>query len=326
MVISSIIHASYEPIKLLISKYKRPVTVLVMGLDTYDIAFDIARVCDSTVVIVEEDYKLLLERCCKENDQNILLLSRSLNYNRLKKLSECEHFDLSIIGHQFFKSYSFVQQILNPILLLGDHLFVQLPHPNRSGILDEMSKAHNVVRDELQEAWGVCHLDNGKFEWWYLEGIQKYLARSVWWKSFRDKKTFEIVSDFEEKRLIKHRAERDIETEWKKGINLFTFKIMQGVYPLLNLITERVIETKKIEHNDWAPHNIIIQGTHVEMIDFEDTDCRFRWSWPEEAFRRFMLMEKTDKIIAYIDYLKKVSAMELQRKRGCPKSYLRKKI
>ncbi len=57
---------------------------------------------------------------------------------------------------------------------------------------------------------------------------------------------------------------------WLPGINLMTFKMLNGKIPSFEQLENEVIRLFKVPHVDWMPNNMIVQGNNVSLIDFED--------------------------------------------------------
>ncbi len=82
---------------------------------------------------------------------------------------------------------------------------------------------------------------------------------------------YPINSNFQEKTIYKPRIHKTI--EWKKGINLWTFKNMNGVYPTKETIHQEIKRLAVFPHLDFMPWNMVIQGNNLELIDWDDNNA-----------------------------------------------------
>ena len=89
------------------------------------------------------------------------------------------------------------------------------------------------------------------------------------WQS-PNERFYPINSTFKEKTLYKPRIDKTI--PWKKGINLWTFKKLNGVYPTKNVIYNEIKRLAALPHEDFVPWNMVIQGKTIELIDWEDSN------------------------------------------------------
>lgn len=77
---------------------------------------------------------------------------------------------------------------------------------------------------------------------------------------------YPIETDFSTK-ILKKGA---ISVAWKAGINLMTFLMLRGVYPVHDDIRAQIKKMKRLDHNDLVIGNMILQGRLVVPIDFAD--------------------------------------------------------
>ena len=82
---------------------------------------------------------------------------------------------------------------------------------------------------------------------------------------------YPIKSSFSEKTIFKPRHNKII--PWIKGINLWTFKHMNGVYPTKEIIRQEIKRLAVFSHSDFLPWNMIIQGNNLELIDWDDPNA-----------------------------------------------------
>ncbi len=123
---------------------------------------------------------------------------------------------------------------IDNLLALGDHVLIER---DATTYLFEMSK--NVL---LKPTWGS---PNTRF--------------------------YAVKSNFTEKTLYKPRGDKT--TAWQKGINLWTFKNLLGAYPAREVIEQEIKRLATFPHGDFFPWNIVIQGNHLELIDWDDNNA-----------------------------------------------------
>jgi hypothetical protein len=101
------------------------------------------------------------------------------------------------------------------------------------------------------------------------------IKRKTWLMPPMKEKTHIIASTYETKTFTKHLTKpRDTKrvTEWVPGINLITYKMYQGTYPLHGTIKQEIERLSHMKHADWQLNNIIVQGKKCTMIDVEDSE------------------------------------------------------
>ncbi len=278
----------YNVIKELLEKYTRPVTVLELqsccGFYTDAIARDFP---DSVAVLLERtNSSLLLDVFLERQMSNIVLLCAGVNGRIVEHLASCEHFDLVIANTRLWKS-SVTESMINNCQLLGDYLFLEVftPSISRTLYLQLKKRGKEIRSNGLQK--------NEKL--FLIRGRRSELTRPSWLKKPKSSMHFGIRSSFKEKKFIKSKeidGERvRVESIWQSGINLITFKMLQGIYPKKEELKVTVMATRALPHDDWNPHNIIVQGNQVVLIDNNDPFVGWRWSWPEGTVAQFMDLE-----------------------------------
>ncbi len=304
--VSNHLGASFNSVHTLLKKYKRPITVLIASMqpDQYALALEIADSYDSTVVIIESHTAPLLSLISQKDYPNVVVLSSRVTDTKLKRLSECEHFDVAILGEQLLSMRSeYVKHIMHYITALADHHFLVFPHNEKK----RESNCYRIFDKNLRLENGVIAEQNNLFETWYVPGKRRTLTRVSWLRNKKSKNVFEIESDFEKKHLIKKKRDRVLTSDWKPGINLVTYKCLSGIYPSSESLLEKVRATQCLSHNDWAPHNMLVQGQSIELIDFDDVECLYRWAWPEKDLSCFVMIQDIRMLEEFFFYVKKYS-------------------
>ena len=87
---------------------------------------------------------------------------------------------------------------------------------------------------------------------------------------------YSIESTFSAKKFIKHkRGDSRYISDWQPGINLLTFKTLNGIYPHKKTIREHIEPLKGMKHNDMKIFNLVIQGTKIHPIDCNEKGRNF---------------------------------------------------
>ena len=292
--------ARYNAMKQVFEKYDRPFTILDVGANFGYYSIRAATEYGATSIMVEsEDNEIqtLLDLCDKNKCKDKLtVLQTRLDLYKLKELSKCEHFDvilaLNIIHH--FKSEE-VSEVCEVFTKLGDNLILETPpvedygacgQDNLKPILEYFSDRDKSILGEFKRhtSDNVSELvwfktDYNILEWPYYDyeklfvhkflDVEKLKSRGV------DGVKPVVESDFNSKKFINPRKKEV--ADWIPGINLKTFIKLNGVYPDIYDIIEKV-KTRNILGNykwdnsneDIMVHNFILNGTDLHMIDFDD--------------------------------------------------------
>ncbi|MCI5051716.1 MAG: hypothetical protein MRY21_01100 [Simkaniaceae bacterium] len=262
-------HKRYEILRDVFDLYDRPFTILDIGAAQGYFCFRAAHDYDATCVMIENGYSPgdrsgdLLVELCEENDQlgRLVVLKTTINTEKLRRLGECEHFDvvlaLDILPHLRGDFKENVQAILS----LGDNVLIETSTDieyhmgdyvgSLGGELLGVASRHSSVEGLGEIYWFEQNRTNLKKRHWYAKASNRYT----------------IESDFFEKFLIKDDVfDIDKLFEWIPGINLMTFKALNGAYPNLDFLNKKLLELKWDEVNDPMPWEIIIGGDRVALI------------------------------------------------------------
>ena len=274
----------YQNIKNILDNYKRPFTVLDLGASEGYFSLRIAaEYPHATCVMLEGDKTLLLPQICQLNKNltNVVVLQKFFTPQDLKELGECEHFDLVLafnIVHQLGDAW---KETIDQLLTLGDHILVETPppgcrtsaHKDNLPLIDAyllQNKNGNVVAQVPRYGNPGNHSPDQRYSNVHLFEMHKNILPKPTWGS-PNIRFYPVNSNFTEKTIYKPRINKTI--EWKKGINLWTFKNLNGVYPTDDIIHEEIERLATFQHNDFMPWNIIIQGKHLELIDWDDNNA-----------------------------------------------------
>lgn len=272
-----------------LSRYTRSFTMLDIGASQGYYSLRAAnKYSDSVFVMIEGnnrhypkigDQILSICKCNTELD-NIILLNKQIVVKDLKRLGECEYFDVILllnIAHWFGDQW---KDLLDYVIRMGDNIIIENP-PQEPAIA---SKQSNQLRKKIEDyvlskgakiIGKVKRHTSNTFSNVYLLKNDKdyYLTRKTWLMPKLKRKSHCISSNFKKKIFFKeidHRSGLIMKSDWLSGINLITFKMYNGSYPSNELIKENMIQLSSFPSNDWMPNNMIIQGVKLVMVDTDD--------------------------------------------------------
>ena len=275
----------YSEIFKFCKKFNRPISVLDLGAAEGYFTFRLAEDFDGVFVAVESNpERKLLELCKKNNDPKVLLLNKQMNLKNLKNIKEVQHFDIVLalnIIHHFDEPF---QDVLEALISMSSFCFLE--HPN--SLENESTKNSQRLKTEKldlekfkpvllnKNPSGLGNPLNQKLErnLWLLQNTQSktidrgWRGASKYTEEFGPGNQISIKSNFNE--INVDYGLRDEKRNWIHGIDLRTFLEYDGVYPtnekIINLINNLKIEYAK----DLGPHNLILNGERLFLIDQND--------------------------------------------------------
>lgn len=283
----------YRALKKILDLYKRPITVLDLGASQGYFSFRIAHDYDSTVVMVEGGYPRnlkyslvgdQLEQLCKLNTdlKNIILLKTRITLDDLTSLAKCEHFDVILAFNVIHHIGPRWMEALEQLFQLGDNLIIETPPAD-----DSIAKTNPYVtlieyylmrkngKIIAETARHTKKSSKGKMFWFQLKK-KKIQQKYMFGRVKKAKCNYIINSNFEHKTFYKvYRVDKvlkSLERSWHRGINLVTFKMLNGVWPENNQIVSQVKNLYHLNknHDDFMPWNFILQGENLKLIDNDE--------------------------------------------------------
>lgn len=245
----------YPSIKKILDNYKRPFTVLDIGASEGYFSIRIAAEYDCTCVMIEGDNALLLPEICRLNKplSNLIVLEKFITPKDLKELGECEHFDVVLAFNVIHQMKNAWKETIDNLLTLGDNIFIENPPP-------DCRTAANKEVLPLIDAY-LAQDKKGKV----IGQVPRYGRPGL---PSPDQK-YSNVYLFE---MNKNVLNKNKKNDWKKGINLWTFKNLNGVYPTKDIICQEIKRLSTFSHGDFLPWNMVIQGDNLELIDCDDNN------------------------------------------------------
>lgn len=238
-----------------IANYKRDVTIL-----------EIANSPTHGLELVANKKNTVISICLKNCDSQLPRIKKLNNFTllspyqfalpELEMLGRCEHFDLLVVHDLENLIAENICSYIELIIKLADNCFIVADAKYKSIIRYLKNRKFKQISERLffisQPKLG---LDVPR---WRL----KPLATSATPRYF-------VESNFEVKKFHKSGAEPQ---NWIPGINLKTFVMLRGIHPDNNIIYKQLLNFKQNNphHNDLVIGNLILQGTKIIAIDFND--------------------------------------------------------
>lgn len=260
------------------AQYTRPFTAIQIGGNTNYIS-KLAQAFPSSVWVLLGKQPYTYEELMRKRTANIILLSCNNDIYHVQRLGECEHFDIVFCSLSAHDDISDIQNYLCTLMRLGDNLILELHNDCDS------------IKQCIKKYGGHEYASTPPSSLYHIQCCKTGLTRKTWVRTLES--TLFIQSNFNEKKLIKKTPYNEpvITSDWLPGINLVTFKMCQGIYPDKATAKNALRAIKYVWHNDWAMHNIIVQGTQFALIDYGDP----RMQGHEQAHSR--LRKKTYNLI-----------------------------
>lgn len=265
----------------LLDKYERPFTVLDIGASEGYFSIKIAGKYDCVCTMIEGDSKnqLPLVAQLNTNLNNLIVLEKQITAEELEKLCTCEHFDVVIafnVLHHFKDKW---KKAAKAILNLGDYIFIETPpsdcrvaaNKDIIPLINEYLKTRpegSIIGKTPRYGREGKHDANQKYSNIFQFSMHKNVLQKPTWDSYFNR-YYGIASNFKEKFLLKPREEK-MYIPWIPGINLWTFKHLNGVFPQNDLIKKEIKRLSSYHHGDFFPWNMIVQGKTIELIDWDD--------------------------------------------------------
>lgn len=250
----SIYGNEYDSIFNLTQKYTRPITLLELsdnGSPSVNLLMKMYP--DSVFVLLSPQNSSSFLK-----SSNFIHLKHNYSINDLIRLGESEHFDIVICyADSCFKNKN---EYIKALYNLGENIFV---FTKKSCGLESYLINHNFNK-----------ISSFKNLTLYFNAHKiTFLKRNQWLEPPSNRNCVrQIISAFDKKILHKNYGKNPVSSTWLPGINLITFKMLNGQIPTSNILTKEIIRLSAIPHLDWMPNNMIVQGSRLSLIDFQDTE------------------------------------------------------
>ena len=275
----------YEEIFKFCKQFNRPISVLDLGAAEGYFTFRLAEDFSGVFIAVESNpERKLLELCVKNNNRKVLLLDKQMNLKNLKNLKEVQHFDIVLalnIIHHFDEPF---QDVLDTLVSMSSFCFMEHPNPLEN---DSTKNSQRLEKEKLKldsfepillnkNESGLGNTFNQKLErnLWLLKNTQPKTIDRGWRGSSKYDEEFgpgnhiSIKSNFDN--IEVDYGLRDEKRIWIQGIDLRTFLENNGVYPTNDEVLDLINNLKIDNAKDLGPHNLILNGESLFVIDQDD--------------------------------------------------------
>jgi hypothetical protein len=193
-------------------------------------------------------------------DNVVLLQPHAFDSAALRKLGECEHFDVVFV-HNVKKQF---KETWDEFIALSMHLGDYLIFDVNSGDVASFEPYSEFL------AWSEQRAETVRL---CFHKPKTGLTHTYWGVQNRKiaedgKAPYRIESTFEHKNLVKTDG---TQTDWVPGINLITALMLDIIYPTNAILRANMKKMKTLEHNDLVMSNMIVQGNKLVAIDFADS-------------------------------------------------------
>lgn len=263
----------YKAFKPILQRFQRPFTFLDIGASegffTFKTAYEFPH---SVGIMIEGGYsytsvhdsfpRKLLDLCKRNNKlNNIVFLRKQISVSELQKLSKCEHFDVIFVFnvlHHFKKDW---KGAIDAIMKLGDHIIIELPDYSS----EELQSYVATIAPKILGIFKHSINNDSIATMRYCQGSAKIIdSKAYGSEEYMQEKHF-IKSDFGHKKIIKTDNKDQIISEriWIPGINLCTFKLLNGVWPAKNML---INIWNSLDSNQTSAWNVIVQGENLQIL------------------------------------------------------------
>jgi hypothetical protein len=258
-----------------LSHYKRPFTVVDVGARDGYLSFSAAAQNPQSVFTIIEGFEDgyysndLFHACNKKKElKNLILLRKSFTLENLVHLSTCEHFDVVLginILHQFGAEW---QNYAQALLRLGDHVIIDVPTKSNARYDRQLSislenfivvNGGKVIFEDLAD----------KTKMYLISKNKTSISRKYWVADVNTRRQLKVISNFEHKFMVKSHMNYTRISPWIPGINLLTFKMMNGKFPRIRTLKKIVKTFDTVDHPDPFVWNLVVQGSHIALIDWD---------------------------------------------------------
>lgn len=188
--------ACYKIINTVLHKYTRPFTMLDIvgsghGCYTFNAAFAHPQ---SVFVMIDSSDKLLDSCVANDSLDNVILLNTDITPQRLKRLSECEHFDVVVALDIIQKFGQLWREVIDIVLAMGSNIIVELQCADSDTNNQEIKQ---YLLDKHAEILGKFSDDDFQSQIYLIPTNKEFLERKTWLLPLLKEKNYHIKSDFD---------------------------------------------------------------------------------------------------------------------------------
>ncbi len=264
----------YRALKQLLDQYNRPITVLDIGANLGYFSLKIAKDYDSTCVMCDFNHHLI-DVCRYNTDRdNLILFQKAINAEELKRLSECEHFDVVLAFHVLHHMPEW-ESCLESMLALGDNIIIETP-PTNDAVLNakptvpEIDKKLSSMEGTIILASTQRYTEDTFSNMYWIHHGKTRLTRPSWFSSKfspNSNKFCFVDSSFDKKQFVKHFEEGIVERRWIKGINAETFLGLGAAFPEEDTFSQIKKDCEALSREELPYSKMVIQGNKAKNIN-----------------------------------------------------------
>jgi hypothetical protein len=265
-------HERYTALQQLLDQYTRTITIAFLSDDIH-LPFMVAKHYPSVCVIIDGDNNGTLEQSCRNHIHNrsTILLKTEASSTNVRHLGECEHIDVC-----------FVSTLVNRC---------KIDWQKKSAIQAAKSLAEYCLIESEPHTYDILLKEGGDPIATYcgrtlfsFYNPKTYLARRSWFKKAENNYMYSVESNFIIKNFKKKKWGGAPQiTPWVAGINLQSFRELNGAFPSHSRIRDLLYTLRDIKHNDLFIFNLVIQGDKIVPIDANEIGRNKKFS---SALRR----------------------------------------
>jgi len=276
--------SKYQCMKKYITITDRPFTILDIGANFGYFPLKILEDFPNAFIVMMQPYVegQILKEICKLNtkyNDRLILLDCECHKNNMELLSRCEHFDY-IICSNILHHLPEWKEIYPLIKKMCKYLIVDTPPPDDDKACgqDKIQEVYDIVNkeaDSISEEKFPRHNNPTAYShlYFYKFNDEAITTQAYMFGPYHlNKQFFHIVED--DKRIFKKEGK---EYPYIHGLNLFNFVTLNGVYPPIGDILEK-LHTRNIKtgykwdnscKDIYIPNFIL--NENLNLIDYEDT-------------------------------------------------------
>ena len=194
-------------------------------------------------------------------------------------LEKCEHFDVVLalsVVHWFGAKW---RECIEAILKLGDNIIIDVPPvgdvcatgtKDLKNLNDYLSKIGKVIGKSKRHTTSHLKCISNLY---LIEGEKKEISKVHWLWEGKSKSFYNIESNFDKKNLFKPcfgNFAKKQKIKWIPGINLLTFKMLNGKYPTNKMLEDQLRLFDGCLASDFTLYNFIVQGNQLKIIDQDE--------------------------------------------------------
>ena len=207
------------------------------------------------------------------------IVKRPKSLEEFEKLSNCEHFDVVVLN-----DYPFTRDYLKVIKILQNCTFEMFFSCSKKYLSNFLKTKANVVCESRDRY--LLH----------LFGKDHEIKRLTWLTDKCNFISYNIDVNYKKKVFRKtYMSKGTLSYDFKPGINIVTFKMLEGVSPSVFTLKQELLKISNVPHKDWHIFNMIVQNSKLAFIDELDKLTILKKSYSPKRLKAYIeCMEQTN--------------------------------